>query len=92
MQPIQRNFRSNAIGYLERFSELNAIPIEDYIRKIVSVSIGAISNSTVSEHWRQIVKRITEAHKAETGKVLEEYAPWQRLSFLEFVDNKGVQM
>lgn len=85
-----RNFRRNAIRYINLFSELEAIPLDEYIRKTVNVSIGAISQSTVSEHWRTIVKKIIDTHKAETEKVLEEYAPWQRVSFLQFVENKAV--
>lgn len=84
-----KGFHRHAPEYIAAFEQLDCIPIPELLRKMVGISIGAISQDPVSEQWRTTVKSISSKNKDELRRVLLEFEPWQRASFREFVENKA---
>lgn len=81
-------FRCNADAYIHAFELLSCIPVREKLRKMVSISIGAMAQDPVSELWRTVVSDLSTRYKEELNSVLQEFEPWQQTSFRQFVENK----
>lgn len=82
-------FYRQASDYIAAFEKLTVIPVRELLTKMVSISIGAIAQDSTSEQWRTVVRNISNRNKEELHSVLLEFEPWQRLQFLQFVENKA---
>ncbi|UKK50667.1 hypothetical protein L6472_11710 [Prevotella sp. E13-17] len=81
-------FHQHANEYISAFEQLNCIPVHELLKKMVSISIGAIAQDPTSELWRTVVSDLSTRYKEELNSVLREFEPWQQTSFRQFVENK----
>ena len=80
-----RNFRSNASEYIDKYGSLTSVPVHDLLVKTINVTIGAIPDREISQKWRSVVQTIAKRHSKELKAVLRKYPRWQKESFLQFL-------